>query len=214
MKKTFSEFFVAFNTVGYKPEQITLASGKKSYWYINARVVSKTLALQEKTAAYVVDLMQQKKILKGVDAVLGVPEGAAPVGSVINRFLIKKKYIPDDPVNRFWVTGQAPKNVIVFEDITTTAGSALTFIESLQAAGVRVKALVSLVNREHSYNGKTVDAALKEKGIAYYTVARARDVLPLALKKLNPEMRAEAIARLNAEYQEEYAPKKPPFVLR
>jgi orotate phosphoribosyltransferase len=159
--------------------------------------------------------------------VLGVPEGAAPVGSVINRFLIKKKYIPDawyafrkkpkehgDPVNRFWVTGQAPKNVIVFEDITTTAGSALTFIESLQAAGVRVKALVSLVNREHSYNGKTVDAALKEKGIAYYTVARARDVLPLALKKLNPEMRAEAIARLNAEYQEEYAPKKPPFVLR
>jgi orotate phosphoribosyltransferase len=197
-----------------------------SHWYANCRVLSQSIAVQEKTAKFVVQFLVEHTMLARVDAVLGVPEGASSLGTVVHAQLVKKGIVKDklyvfrkkpkehgDPINRFWVTGQSPKKVIVLEDVTTTGASALAYIEALELAGVQVKALVSLINRELISEGKTVAEHMQSRGIRYASLLHARDVLPVVLRALPQKLQSEARAYINAEYTEEYAPLAAPFTV-
>jgi orotate phosphoribosyltransferase len=224
---TFLDYFLKEKVAGYREEQLTLASGKKTHWYVNGRVLSQTLERVTTTADFVVKMLEKQGIPKNLDAVLGVPEGAVELGNAVSRALIKKKKIKDklyvlrktpkehgDPVNKFWVTGQIPKRVIIIEDTTTTASSLFDKLYvKLIDSGVQVVGVVALVNREQRWEGKTVEERCKEHKLPYTALLRARDILPRIIDALPKNTREKARAQLNAEYVAEYAPDNSPFAL-
>lgn len=134
----------------------TLASGKTSDFYVDARVTT----LHAQGALLIADLVLEA-LNDEVVAVGGPVTGAIPiVGAValrsaqLNRsvhgFMVRKQAKGHGAQN--WVEGLAnlPENaaVCMVEDTVTTAGSLVTAIEKVQALGYRVVQAIAVVDRE------------------------------------------------------------------
>lgn len=211
--QTFEDFLIAHNVLAFHDEPVTFKSGIKSRWYINCRRLSQTLATLEQSATRVAQFLKDNDLLKGIDAVIGVPEGITELGNAVSRQLIRewtfvdKLYLPrvkikehGDPANRFWTNGNVPARVIVLEDVTTTGGSAIAFVQSLRQSNTEVVAVVGLVNRLHRVNGKTVVEAFAEAAIPYYSLTTAEKLLPPFLATFPEGERATVKSIIDAEY--------------
>jgi orotate phosphoribosyltransferase len=209
----FEEFLIAHGVLAFHDEPVTFKSGIKSRWYINCRRLSQTLETLEDSAAYVSQFLKDNNLLTNIDAVIGVPEGITELGTTVSKKLIKDKVFADklylprvkikehgDPANRFWTNGNVPARVIVLEDVTTTGGSAITFVQSLRESNVEVVAVVGLVNRLHRVNGKTVIEAFAEAAIPYYSLTTAEKLLPPFLLTFPESERATVKSIIDAEY--------------
>ena len=101
---------------------------------------------------------------------------------------------------------ELPKRVTVIEDVTTTGGSLLTTINTLDEANVPIIAAFGLTNRmEKRDDGQSVQAAVESKGVPYYALSNALELLPAAYEKLNP---GEGIAKAIEEEFERYGVEK------
>jgi orotate phosphoribosyltransferase len=214
MKATFEQFLIANNVLGFHDEPVTFKSGIQSRWYVNCRKLAQRLPVIEESARYVADFIEQKELLTGVDAVLGVPEGVSELANAVSRELIGRKKLTSDkvyitrvkpkthgdPANRFWVNGNVPSTVVILEDVTTTGGSAIEFIQRLRESGVTVKAVVALVNRQQRHNGKTVIESFTEIGMPYFSLTTAEQVLPPFLATFPESERATLQKVIDEEY--------------
>jgi orotate phosphoribosyltransferase len=210
----FERFLIESGVLAFHDQPVTFKSGIQSRWYINCRVLSQRLPLLEKAAEHVVTFLKQTDLLQGADAVIGVPEGATELANAVSRLLIRggglggdklyairvKPKEHGDPANRFWINGNIPSKVIVLEDVTTTGGSAIAFVEKLREAGTQVIAVVGLVNRLHRVNGKTVTETFAEAAIPYHSLTNAELLLPPFLQTFPEEARPEVESIINAEY--------------
>ncbi len=135
--------------------EVTLASGAKSDFYIDGRMV----AVAPESAYLIGEVLFEELQDLEFDAVGGLAVGAVPLTTA----LVISCHHHDRPVEGFWVRAQAkehgmqkqiegrlPENasVVILEDVVTSGGSSLKAIEAVEAAGARVVAIVALVDRE------------------------------------------------------------------
>jgi orotate phosphoribosyltransferase len=214
MNKSFESFLIANSVLGFHPELVTFKSGIKSRWYVNCRKLAQRLSVLEESAVYITQFISDQIKVDGIDAVIGVPEGVSELANAVSRKMIvagqapsDKLYTPrvkpkehGDPANKFWVNGNIPSKVIVLEDVTTTGGSAISFIEKLKESNVTVVAVVALVNRLHRHNGKTVVESFAEIGVPYFSLTTAEKILPDFIATFPEGERAQLQQIIDAEY--------------
>ena len=200
-QKQFNLFIEENGVYGFFKEAITLKSGRKSHFYANWRTVVEDAYLTDKLADFVIDFVKSKGTK--VDTFYGVPEGATKLG-VLTQYKYAKtsqgfskgshvlamgRAQPKDhgaPKDKFFV-GVPKGNVVVIEDVTTTGGSLITTLDGLKEAGINVVGVLSLTNRmEKRDDGLSVKEAIEKKGVTFYSMSSALEMLPIMYKKLSP----------------------------
>ena len=187
---------------------------------MNYRKIASDVFLMDKLLDFVIEFVREKGIV--TNCFYGVPEGATKLG-VLTQFKWAKsqkdyaagKYClamgrgkPKDhgqPEDKYFV-GIPSGKTIILEDVTTTGKAVLETIDKLREAEVEVVAAIGLTNRnERRDNGKTVEQAIAEKGVKYFAMSNAFELLPLVCQKLKPK--AEIIAAVE-KYFENYGVEK------
>lgn len=216
----FTKYLVDRNIVGISENGTPISSGGTTGWYVNGRDLSDNTKVLSVAAKYAVDFMIENGLISDdLDGVLGVPEGAAELGREINRKLIKARYIKDklymprivlkehgNPKARFWVNGNVPGLVVPFEDTVTTADSIfLKMIDRLRESGVRVEAVLAMVDRLNLKDGLTVEERFEREGLKFYSMTNAKLLLLERVGRIiDPEERQYVIDMLNQEFQKMY----------
>lgn len=142
----------------------TLASGKKSKYYIDIKKAStdpKTLKLIARQAAFRIKQMD-------VNMVAGVELGGVPLATAASietelPLLIVRKAIKDYGTKSRFVGDIEPEDrLVMLEDVTTSGGSVRNAIEVVRETGASVKYVISVVDREEgaAENLKEVDVEL------------------------------------------------------
>ncbi len=169
--------------VSFEHKEVTLASGKKSHFYLDLRQTlmrPKGVAL---AGSLVLDLLRSSP---AVDAVGGMAVGAVPLVSAVLAaasqdpatdrllgFFVRKEEKQHGLGKRIeggFTTGQA---VALLEDTTTTGGSTLEALEIVEAAGGKVARVICLVDR-----GEGAAEAFAERGVTLEAIF-CRDDLPV-----------------------------------
>jgi len=138
-----------------KTGEFTLASGQKSTYYINGKLI----ALHSEGLGLISELFWQEIEKENVDAIGGMTIGADPIvggvltvaashGVDIDVFLVRKQ--PKDHGTRSQVEGPLRDGcrIVIIEDVTTTGGSSLKAIDALKPFGCEIVKVISLVDRE------------------------------------------------------------------
>jgi orotate phosphoribosyltransferase len=162
--------------------QFTLASGRQSTLYIDARLTT----MSPEGLIVIGSLgLQAIRDTWEVDSVGGLTLGADPISYAISY----ASGLTDQPLRAFTVrkeakthgTGkliegpfQSGDRVVVIEDVITTGGSALKAVAAVQAAGGIVAGVLALVDREEG--GRE---AIEAVGITVVSLVAAQELLPL-----------------------------------
>ena len=216
----FNEFVVYSGAVGFFQEPIKLNSGRMSNWYVNYRKIAGDVYLMDKLTDFVLDFVQDLNL--NVDCFYGVPEGATKLG-VLTQFKWAKKQSDygfgkyplsmgrgkakdhGAPEDKYFV-GMPRGKVVLLEDVTTTGKAVLETIDKLAEAKINVIAAIGMTNRnERRDDGKTVADAVAEKGVKYFAMSNALDLLPLVCQSVKPN--AEIVASIK-DYFDRYGAEK------
>jgi orotate phosphoribosyltransferase len=150
--------------------EFTLASGKKSTFYIDV-----------KSAVTNPDLLSAIASVIGqthsFDVVAGVAIGGVPL-AVATAMVTKKPYA----IIRSAEKSHGKKDVIIgnvrdavvllVEDVTTTGGSAMYGIEALRAAGAHANRVVTVVDREHG-----AGELLEKQGVSLIPLVKVSEIV-------------------------------------
>jgi orotate phosphoribosyltransferase len=167
--------------------QFTLASGRQSTLYIDARLTTMSpdgLALIGPLA-----LAALHEVDWRVHAIGGLTLGADPISyaiayasaetaSPLRAFTVRKAAKAHGTGRLIEGPFREGDRVAVIEDVITTGGSALRAVEAVRAAGGSVAGVLALVDREEGGRDVLVSA-----GLPVVTLARASDIvarLPIA----------------------------------
>jgi orotate phosphoribosyltransferase len=132
----------------------TLASGKRSGYYIDGRLVTLEPEGAYLTARLILDVLKDEP----VDAVGGPTLGADPIvgatvaasyiaGRPLLGFLVRKADKTHGTQKRIEGPLREDHRVAIVEDVVTTGQSALEAIEEVEAAGAKVVKVIALVDR-------------------------------------------------------------------
>jgi orotate phosphoribosyltransferase len=164
-----------------KQGQFTLASGKQSNFYIDARLT--TMSPEGLSIIGPLGLSTIRKMGWEVDAIGGLTLGADPISYAISY----ASAASDRPLRAFTVRKEAKTHgtgkliegplmagdrIVVIEDVITTGDSALRAIEAVRNAKATVSGLMALVDREEG--GRT---AIEQTGVDVVSLATATEIL-------------------------------------
>ena len=132
----------------------TLASGKKASFYLDCRKVTLHPRGANLIAEGILELIGDDL----PDAVGGMAIGADPItaaiitiagqqGKPINGFIVRKESKQHGKGRDVEGPVESGQSVLIVEDTTTTGGSSLKAIEKVEAAGLKVVGVVSIVDR-------------------------------------------------------------------
>jgi len=219
-KKLFSKFIIQNNVIGFFENPLKLKSGRLSYWYVNWRDVTEDVYLMDKLSDFIITFINDKGLKP--DTLYGVPEGATKLG-LITQYkwakrqpsLKKKDYCLSmgrakpkehgDPKDKYFL-GFPRGNVIVLEDTLTTGTSLLNTIEMLKSFNVTIIATIVLTNRnEIRMDGTNIEDIMENRGINFYAMSEAIEILPLVCQKLKP---SDIIKQRIIDYFNKYGAKK------
>lgn len=200
-KNTYHEFIFSNGVFGFFPEKKRLASGRESHFYVNWRKVSSDAFLTDRLAEMVIDFTAEQSLTP--DTFHGVPAGASKL-AIITQYLWAKSQPTygkgshalslgrekpkehGDAADRLFV-GLPRGRTIILEDVTTTGDSLLREMDRCLEAQVNIIAAIGLTNRmEVRDDRNSVEQAVREKGIPYFAMSTALDLLPLAYQRLRP----------------------------
>lgn len=164
-----------------KRGQFTLASGKESDFYIDARLT--TMSPEGLSIIGPLALAALHRAGWKIDAIGGLTLGADPISYAISY----ASAATDHPLRAFTVRKE-PKThgtakllegpiregdrVAVIEDVITTGGSALRAIEAVRSAKASVAGVLALVDREEG--GRQV---IEKAGISVISLVTARQII-------------------------------------
>jgi orotate phosphoribosyltransferase len=164
-----------------KQGQFTLASGKQSTFYIDARLT--TMSPEGLSIIGPLGVATIRKTGWEVDAIGGLTLGADPISYAISY----ASAASDHPFRAFTVrkevkahgTGKliegplrSGDRVVVIEDVITTGDSALRAIEAVRNAIASVSGLMALVDREEG--GRQ---AIEKTGVAVVSLVTASEII-------------------------------------
>lgn len=171
-KKELVEALKACGAVRYG--DFTLASGKKSKYYIDIKKASmdpKTLKVIAEQAAFRIKGMN-------VGIVAGVELGGVPLATAVSLetglpLLVVRKAVKEYGTKGRFVGELKPElNIVLLEDVTTSGGSVKDAVEALQAADGKVVGVITVVDREAE-----AEENLKAVGVELIPLVRASDLL-------------------------------------
>lgn len=167
--------------VSFERKEVTLASGKKSNFYLDLRQTLMRPKGVSLAGRLVLDLLQSGP---SVEAVGGMAVGAVPLVSAVLAaassdpatdglfgFFVRKetkKHGMGKQIEGGFAPGQT---VALVEDTTTTGGSTLDALDLVEAAGGKVARVICLVDR-----GEGALEAFAERGVRLEAVFHREDL--------------------------------------
>ncbi|MCM2279408.1 MAG: orotate phosphoribosyltransferase [Oligoflexia bacterium] len=185
-KQKRGQLIALIRKLSYREGDFTLASGKKSRFYVDLKATT----LHPEGAFLIGELAVDALMAFGrergitIGGVGGLTLGADPLATAISlaarargvswpAFIVRKE--PKDHGTGQYVEGTenlAPgASLVVLEDVVTTGGSSLKAIERLRDAGYRPEAALTVIDREQGG-----DALIREKGVEFLRLATLREV--------------------------------------
>jgi uridine monophosphate synthetase len=161
----------------------TLASGKRSPIYVDLRLLASHPTVLRKVALAYADLLHGEVGSEDPSLALrlaAIPYAALPIGTAVALELGWPMIYPRKEVKAHGTGRQiegefhAGDRVVVLDDLITTGGSKLAAIEPLEEAGLEVRDVVVLIDREE---GGREDLA--EAGYRLHAVLRLSEMLDL-----------------------------------
>lgn len=164
-----------------KHGQFTLASGKQSTFYIDARLT--TMSPEGLSIIGPLALSTIHQAGWSINAIGGLTLGADPISYAISYASARS----DHPLRAFTVRKEAKDHgtgrllegpfregdrVAVIEDVLTTGGSALRAIDAIREAGGTVVGVLALVDREEGAR-----QAIEKTGIPVVTLVTASQIM-------------------------------------
>lgn len=178
--ETFEKLLKAIREKAYRSGSFTLASGKKSDYYIDCKEVTLDGEGSLLVGRAMFDVIREWN----VSAVGGMELGSVPIstaisivsaleGAPLSNFIVRKEAKGHGTGKR--IEGEVKNGVLVaiVEDVVSTGGSSLRAVEAVEEAGAKVAGLVAIVDRE--MGGAEL---FKERGIRYspiLTISQIRE---------------------------------------
>ena len=169
--------------VSFERKDVTLASGKKSNFYLDLRQTLMRPKGVSLAGRLVLDLLQTGP---PVDAVGGMAVGAVPLVSAVLAaaatdpatdsllgFFVRKEKKSHGLAKQLEGGFKAGQTVALVEDTTTTGGSTIDALEIVEEAGGKVARVICLVDR-----GEGAVDAFAERGVTFEAIFH-RDDLPI-----------------------------------
>jgi orotate phosphoribosyltransferase len=161
----------------------TLASGKTSDFYVDARITS--MSAEGLALIGPIGLQAIRAAGWEVDAVGGMTLGADPVAyaisytsslrpPLIQAFTVRKETKTHGTGQLIEGPFQKGDRVVIVEDVITTGASALRAIDTVTNAGGKIQGILALVDREDG--GRT---AIEDKGYRVISLTRISEILVL-----------------------------------
>jgi orotate phosphoribosyltransferase len=163
----------------YKRGEVTLASGAKSDFYIDGKMIE----VSPLGAFLVGEVLFEEIAGLEIDAAGGLAVGAVPLvtslvischhhGRNIEGFFVREE--AKSHGTRKVIEGLLPAKarVAIVEDVVTSGGSSLKAIEAVEAQGAKVVAVISIVDRDAG-----AKAAFAQRGIDYRPVFSKQGVI-------------------------------------
>ncbi len=154
----------------------TLASGKKSSYYVDIKKASTEPRLLKLVARRIKEVIDNHSI--SADYIGCVALGGVPVGVAVSLetglpLVIIRKEIKDYGT-KGQIVGeiQQGKSVLLVEDVTTTGGSVLKAIKILRDEGLTIRHVISVVDREEG-----ADKNLAGAGVDFIPLASISELL-------------------------------------
>ncbi len=149
----------------------TLASGKKSSYYVDLRLVPSYPLEFRKMVKYLEKEIVKDIGLENFDSVVSVPTGGLVIASALAietvKPLIYVRSKPKDYGTSKSVEGKIHDGmkVVMIDDVATTGGSVITAVKSLKKENISIKDAYVIVNRLEG-----ADEALLEVGVKIHSV--------------------------------------------
>jgi orotate phosphoribosyltransferase len=142
--------------------EFTLASGKKSRYYVDIKKASTNPRILKLIAQRIAETLKSHSIHAdyiGCVALGGVPIAAAVTLEMVLPLIILRKEVKDygikEQIIGDFIRG---KLVLMVEDVATTGGSVLKAIKTLRDEGLVVRHVVVVVDREEGASKSLADA--------------------------------------------------------
>lgn len=170
------EFVKEFATFLHQKEIIkfgnfTLASGKKSSYYVDLRLVPSYPHQFRTMIKYLQNNIAESVGLDSFDSLVSVPTGGLVIASALAietvKPLIYVRSKPKDYGTSKSIEGQTQEGmkVVMIDDVATTGGSVINAIKSLKEANITIEDAYVIVNRMEG-----ADEALKELGVKLHSI--------------------------------------------
>ena len=170
------EFVKEFAAFLHKNEIIkfgdfTLASGKKSSYYVDLRLIPSYPHEFRKMVKYLENEITKNVGLDKFDSIVSVPTGGLVIASALAietvKPLIYVRSKPKDYGTSKSVEGKTSDGmkVVMIDDVATTGGSVVKAIKSLNEVNVSVKDAYVIVNRMEG-----ADKSLEEIGVKMHSI--------------------------------------------
>ena len=136
----------------------TLASGKKSSYYIDLRLVASFPHIFRKMTKNLQKLVSEKTGLDNFDSLVAVPTGGLVIGSALAIETVKPLiYVRDKPKDYGTTKSIEGKifsgmKVILIDDVITTGNSMINAIKQLKDAGLSISDVYVIINRLEGAN--------------------------------------------------------------
>jgi uridine monophosphate synthetase len=154
--------------------EFTLKSGLKSPIYIDLRRIITSPRLLEQVGTAYIPLLKKLRF----DRIAGLPYAAIPIATAISLAGDYPMIYPRKEVKAYGTRAEiegeyhAGERVVIIDDLATTGGSKFEAIEKLSGAGLVVRDVVVLVDRQSG-----ASESLAEAGVAMHAVLTIGELL-------------------------------------
>ena len=183
------QLLTLLSRLSFRLGQFKLSSGGTSDYYIDCRTTTLHAEGGRLTGHAILELLEQHNI--EADAVGGLTMGADPIVSnvatasawraiskpgapLLNGFLVRKAEKSHGTGRRVEGSCREGARVVIVDDVCTTGNSTIVAIEAAIEAGMKVAAVVCIVEREEANGRPAVEAAAK--GAPFLRLFTANDV--------------------------------------
>ena len=154
--------------------EFTLKSGLKSPIYIDLRQIITYPKLLERIGAAYLPLLKDLKF----DRIAGLPYAAIPIATAISLQGTYPMIYPRKEIKTYGTKAEIEgeyhvgETVVIIDDLATTGGSKFEAIEKLTSAGLIVKDVVVLIDRQSG-----AKESLEQEGFAMHAVLTITQLL-------------------------------------
>jgi orotate phosphoribosyltransferase len=168
MVNTIADLLIRYKAIEFG--EFTLASGKKSQYYIDVKS-----AVTNPDLLFAIASVIEKN--HPFDVVAGVAVGGVPL-AVATAMVAKKPYAIIRAAEKSHgkkdvIIGNVKNgNVLLVEDVTTSGGSAIYGIRALRDAGAQADRVVTVVDREQG-----AEELLKKQGVNLFSLVKISEIV-------------------------------------